>query len=107
MGAYLSTPVTDKEVEEGEGPYLQYGVAAMQGWRRTMEDGADSSGGSHLGSLRDIAPCGGPAMLFRVPCLSSTVSRRPLGPASFLLAIILVSMHISAVGRVRVPCTDQ
>ena len=43
MGAYLSTPVTDKEVEEGEGPNLQYGVAAMQGWRRTMEDGADSS----------------------------------------------------------------
>ena len=40
MGAYLSTPVTEKEVEEGESSTLQYGVAAMQGWRRTMEDGA-------------------------------------------------------------------
>ncbi len=38
MGAYLSAPITDKEVAEGEGPTVVYGVSSMQGWRRTMED---------------------------------------------------------------------
>lgn len=38
MGAYLSTPVTEKEVFEGDGSGLKFGGAAMQGWRRTMED---------------------------------------------------------------------
>lgn len=40
MGAYLSSPITDKEVFEGssEGSGLRYGGSAMQGWRRTMED---------------------------------------------------------------------
>eukprot|EP00624_Nannochloropsis_granulata_P006046 evm.model.NODE_43901_length_30228_cov_32.794727.4 len=38
MGAYLSTPITEKESEDGEGGQMRYGVSAMQGWRRSMED---------------------------------------------------------------------
>ncbi|KAI8471037.1 MAG: phosphatase 2C-like domain-containing protein [Monoraphidium minutum] len=46
MGAYLAVPVTAKERFEGQGPLknqdesimVVYGGAAMQGWRRTMED---------------------------------------------------------------------
>ncbi|GLI65386.1 hypothetical protein VaNZ11_008941 [Volvox africanus] len=38
MGAYLSSPITDKEVFEGDGHGLRFGGGAMQGWRRTMED---------------------------------------------------------------------
>eukprot|EP00879_Flechtneria_rotunda_P000610 GHRR01000721.1.p1 GENE.GHRR01000721.1~~GHRR01000721.1.p1 ORF type:complete len:379 (+),score=95.74 GHRR01000721.1:275-1411(+) len=38
MGAYLSSPVTDKEVFEGQAQSLAYGGGSMQGWRRTMED---------------------------------------------------------------------
>lgn len=38
MGAYLSSPITDKEVFDGEGHGLRFGGGAMQGWRRTMED---------------------------------------------------------------------
>jgi len=42
MGAYLAVPVTAKERFEGSGSIpglsLAYGGAAMQGWRRTMED---------------------------------------------------------------------
>ena len=42
MGAYLSSPVTEKRVEEGDALLpagrVAYGVVAMQGWRRTMED---------------------------------------------------------------------
>jgi protein phosphatase 1G len=38
MGAYLSAPVTDKEVYEGGAVGLAFGGGAMQGWRRTMED---------------------------------------------------------------------
>jgi serine/threonine protein phosphatase PrpC len=38
MGSYLSQPVTDKETHEGESDSFAYGVVAMQGWRRTMED---------------------------------------------------------------------
>ena len=38
MGTYLSTPVTDKDTEEGEGGGYKFGASAMQGWRRSMED---------------------------------------------------------------------
>ena len=34
----MSTPVTDKDTEEGEGGGYKYGASAMQGWRRSMED---------------------------------------------------------------------
>mmetsp|Transcript_30876 Transcript_30876/g.72136 ORF Transcript_30876/g.72136 Transcript_30876/m.72136 type:complete len:387 (-) Transcript_30876:42-1202(-) len=38
MGAYLSTPNTDKNPEDGEGVQVRYGVSDMQGWRMNMED---------------------------------------------------------------------
>ena len=38
MGAYLSTPVTDKESEAGGDAKYLFGVCAMQGWRTDMED---------------------------------------------------------------------
>mmetsp|Transcript_4471 Transcript_4471/g.7470 ORF Transcript_4471/g.7470 Transcript_4471/m.7470 type:complete len:379 (+) Transcript_4471:202-1338(+) len=38
MGAYLSSPVTEKELFEGDGVSMHYGGSSMQGWRRTMED---------------------------------------------------------------------
>jgi serine/threonine protein phosphatase PrpC len=42
MGTYLSTPVLDKDTEEGEdldcAVPVAWGVVDMQGWRRTMED---------------------------------------------------------------------
>ena len=38
MGALNSQPITDKEVENGEVLGRRYGVGAMQGWRRGMED---------------------------------------------------------------------
>eukprot|EP01026_Neomeris_dumetosa_P067534 TRINITY_DN6586_c0_g2_i8.p1 TRINITY_DN6586_c0_g2~~TRINITY_DN6586_c0_g2_i8.p1 ORF type:complete len:369 (-),score=50.28 TRINITY_DN6586_c0_g2_i8:571-1677(-) len=39
MGAYLSAPVTEKNIDVGEGGNgYQYVAGGMQGWRRTMED---------------------------------------------------------------------
>ncbi|XP_047328297.1 probable protein phosphatase 2C 60 [Impatiens glandulifera] len=38
MGAYLSSPKTDKFSEDGENDRLRYGLSSMQGWRATMED---------------------------------------------------------------------
>ena len=38
MGKYLSKPVTSKECEKGAGPDFKWGLAAMQGWRVSMED---------------------------------------------------------------------
>ena len=38
MGAFLEKPITDKKTEVGEGKGLKYGVSAMQGWRKEMED---------------------------------------------------------------------
>eukprot|EP00210_Caulerpa_lentillifera_P009017 g8606.t1 len=38
MGAYLSAPVTEKRVFDGEATTVRYGGSAMQGWRRSMED---------------------------------------------------------------------
>ncbi len=39
MGAFLEKPVTTKSTEKGEGPDgIKYGVSAMQGWRKDMED---------------------------------------------------------------------
>lgn len=32
MGTYLSTPVTEKNVEEGSTDRLQWAVVDMQGW---------------------------------------------------------------------------
>ncbi|TNV77324.1 hypothetical protein FGO68_gene827 [Halteria grandinella] len=38
MGEYLSTPNREKKSEEAENGKLRYGLSAMQGWRRSMED---------------------------------------------------------------------
>lgn len=38
MGAFLEKPKTDKEVADGHGHNLRWGVSAMQGWRLEMED---------------------------------------------------------------------
>lgn len=38
MGQYLSQPATEKESEEGHVDALAFGLAAMQGWRVSMED---------------------------------------------------------------------
>ena len=38
MGAYLSTPVTEKETASGNIGGIGWGVASMQGWRRSHED---------------------------------------------------------------------
>mmetsp|Transcript_5580 Transcript_5580/g.14187 ORF Transcript_5580/g.14187 Transcript_5580/m.14187 type:complete len:391 (-) Transcript_5580:117-1289(-) len=51
MGAYLSTPVTEKEKFDGQGHKVRFGGCEMQGWRRTMEDAhiADTSIGGNTG----------------------------------------------------------
>ena len=65
MGAYLAVPVTAKERFEGSGHvtrqdgehlHLAYGGAAMQGWRRTMEDAHLAEVG--LGSSNESAVFG-------------------------------------------------
>jgi protein phosphatase 1G len=38
MGAYLSSPITEKETFAGDGESVRFGGSSMQGWRRTMED---------------------------------------------------------------------
>ncbi|GAA6066744.1 protein phosphatase 1G [Tachysurus ichikawai] len=38
MGAYLSKPNTEKNTANGGNQNLRYGLAAMQGWRVSMED---------------------------------------------------------------------
>jgi serine/threonine protein phosphatase PrpC len=60
MGAYLAVPITAKERFEGQGALsgrapmnVVYGGAAMQGWRRTMED-------AHLAEVGLGMPGGAP-----------------------------------------------
>jgi len=50
MGGLLSSPITTKETEDGKGKagQFEFGVSAMQGWRKAMED-------SHL-ALPDFDP---------------------------------------------------
>lgn len=38
MGAYLDTPLTDKNSEFGHNDMCQWGLCSMQGWRCGMED---------------------------------------------------------------------
>ena len=47
----LNLQVTKKEVFEGGDPHLPFGLASMQGWRRTMED-------AHLADVSASAPEG-------------------------------------------------
>jgi len=45
MGEFLSTPIRDKQSEEGENNFLKYASCGMQGWRKRMED-------SHIADLQ-------------------------------------------------------
>jgi len=38
MGQYLSTPVTEKDIEDGSSTLCEWGVCSMQGWRVEQED---------------------------------------------------------------------
>jgi len=38
MGAYLDTPIKDKNSEFGANDTAWWGVCSMQGWRCNMED---------------------------------------------------------------------
>ncbi|CDW58588.1 protein phosphatase 1G [Trichuris trichiura] len=38
MGAYLSSPNTEKVSEQGKGNFVKYGAVSMQGWRISQED---------------------------------------------------------------------
>jgi hypothetical protein len=38
MGAYLNTPVTEKEQDEGENEWIRFASTSMQGWRAHQED---------------------------------------------------------------------
>lgn len=38
MGNFLSSPITEKDTDGGEGNGLSFGLATMQGWRTGMED---------------------------------------------------------------------
>ena len=62
MGAYLSSPITEKETFDGTGRGVRFGGCGMQGWRRTMED-------AHLAETAvgaEGAGAGEPAQLFGV-----------------------------------------
>jgi len=47
MGAYLDTPLTDKNPETGFNNMCKWGVCSMQGWRVGMED-------SHIAESIDL-----------------------------------------------------
>ncbi|KFD50769.1 hypothetical protein M513_08310, partial [Trichuris suis] len=38
MGAYLTSPNTEKVSEQGKGNFVKYGAVSMQGWRISQED---------------------------------------------------------------------
>jgi len=58
MGAYLDTPMTDKNSEHGTNQICSWGVSSMQGWRCGMED-------EHIAKEVDL-PGGKKGMLFCV-----------------------------------------
>ena len=58
MGAYLDTPIKDKNSENGHNAMCKWGLCSMQGWRIGQED-------DHL-AKEVIQPDGKRAMLFCV-----------------------------------------
>ena len=58
MGAYLDSPVKDKNPEDGNSTFCEWGVCSMQGWRCGMED-------SHI-AIEITCHDGSKAMLFGV-----------------------------------------
>jgi serine/threonine protein phosphatase PrpC len=59
MGAYLDTPITDKNPEDGKNEMAAWGVCSMQGWRCGMED-------SHIAISIDLPKSKTKGMLFGV-----------------------------------------
>ena len=59
MGAYLDTPITDKNPEDGKNEMAAWGVCSMQGWRCGMED-------SHIAISIDLPKSKTKGMLFAV-----------------------------------------
>ena len=58
MGAYLNTPIKDKNSEHGSNDMTYWGLCSMQGWRCNQED-------DHLAQLVTL-PSGEKGMLFAV-----------------------------------------
>lgn len=59
MGAYLDTPVKDKNSEHGSNELMSWGLCSMQGWRCNQED-------DHLVEMITQPADGQKAMLFCV-----------------------------------------
>ena len=36
MGEFLSSPIKDKDYEDGENSCIKFGASGMQGWRKRM-----------------------------------------------------------------------
>ena len=58
MGAYLDSPITDKQSESGSCDIASWGAVGMQGWRTSMED-------THIADRIDL-PDGDEGLLFCV-----------------------------------------
>ena len=59
MGAYLDTPMKDKNPESGSNQTCAWGACSMQGWRTGMED-------AHIASPIDLPKTNNKGMLFGV-----------------------------------------
>ena len=59
MGAYLDTPLTDKNPENGSNDMVSWGLCSMQGWRCGMED-------AHIAVSIDLPKSKTKGMLFGV-----------------------------------------
>jgi serine/threonine protein phosphatase PrpC len=59
MGAYLETPITDKNSEFGKNDIAAWGLCSMQGWRTGMED-------AHIAVPIEMPKSKGKGMLFGV-----------------------------------------
>lgn len=59
MGAYLDTPITEKNPESGKNEMAAWGVCSMQGWRCSMED-------AHIATAIDLPKSKTKGMLFGV-----------------------------------------
>ena len=59
MGAYLDTPIKDKNSEFGSHDIAWWGACSMQGWRCNMED-------AHIATGIDLDMKGTKGMLFGV-----------------------------------------
>lgn len=58
MGAFLDSPITEKNPETGSSDICRWGACSMQGWRTDMED-------AHVATKINL-PSGKTGMLFGV-----------------------------------------